>query len=175
MTRTRKRVVAGGAALLLAAALAVALEDPFVSSSPAASGVSDNGAATAIATVKRMDLSQQTEVSATLGYAGSSIVSVPSGTAPSSVEQSQQLVASAQQTLDDDQRALAQAQASLSADLHKAAVDCRGGSAARDRHRSVRDRRAGSDGGPSERHRRDGEGAGRSSGALGGIRDAEPG
>ena len=130
MTRTRRRVVTGGAALLLVAGLAVALADPFASSSPAASGVSDNGAATAIATVKRMDLSQQTQVSATLGYAGSSSVSVPSGTAPSSVEQSQQAAASAQQTLDDDQRALAQAQASLDADLHKVAVDCRGGSAA---------------------------------------------
>jgi hypothetical protein len=122
--------VAGGAAVLLVAGLAVALADPFAASSPAASGVSDNGAATAIATVKRMDLSQQTQVSATLGYAGSSSVSVPSGTAPSSVEQSQQAAASAQQTLDGDQRALAQAQASLDADLHKVAVDCRGGSAA---------------------------------------------
>ncbi len=122
--------MAGGAAVLLVAGLAVALADPFAASSPAASGVSDNGAATAIATVKRMDLSQQTQVSATLGYAGSSSVSVPSGTAPSSVEQSQQAAASAQQTLDGDQRALAQAQASLDADLHKVAVDCRGGSAA---------------------------------------------
>jgi hypothetical protein len=130
VTRTRKRVVAGGAALLLVAGLAVAIADPFASSSPAASGVLDNGAATSLATVKRMDLSQQTQVSATLGYAGTSTVSVPSGTAPSNLEQSQQSVASAQQTLADDQRTLAQAQASLDADLHKVAVDCRGGSAA---------------------------------------------
>ena len=130
MTRTRKRLVAGGAAVLLVAGVAVAIADPFASSSPAASGVSDNGAATSIATVKRMDLSQQTQVSATLGYAGSSTVSVPSGTAPSILEQSQQSVASAQQMLTDDERALEQAQASLDADLRKVAVDCRGGSAA---------------------------------------------
>ena len=116
--------------MLLVAGVAVALADPFASSSPAASGVSDNGAATSLATVKRMDLSQQTQVSATLGYAGSSTVSVPSGTAPSSLEQSQQAVASVQQTLAADERTLAQAQASLDADLHKAAVDCRGGNAA---------------------------------------------
>ena len=116
--------------LLVAAGVAVALADPFAGSAPAASGVSDNATATAITTVKRQDLSQQTQVSATLGYADASTVSVPSGTAPASLEQSQQSVASAQQTLADDQRALAQAQAALDADLRKVAVDCRGGDAA---------------------------------------------
>ena len=57
-------------------------------------------------------------------------VSVPSGTAPASLEQSQQSATSAQQTLAADERALAQAQASLDADLRKVAVDCRGGNAA---------------------------------------------
>ena len=126
-----------------------------------------------------MDLSQQTQVSATLGYADSSSVSVPSGTAPSSVEQSQQAAASAQQTLDDDQRALAQAQASLDADLRKVAVDCRGGSRRERRLRTgsrpVRDRRPGGDGGSSGCHRCDRESAGRSARALGGVRDARPG
>ena len=130
MTRPRKRVVAGVSVLLVIAGAAVAVADPFVASSPAASGVSDNGAATAITTVKRMDLSQQTQVSATLGYAGASTVSVPSGAAPASIEQAQQSEASAQQTLADDERTLAQAQASLDGDVRKVAVDCRGGSAA---------------------------------------------
>ena len=116
--------------MLLVAGVAVAVADPFASSSPAASGVSDNGAATAIATVKRMDLSQQTQVSATLGYAGASTVSVPSGTAPATLEQAQQSTASAEQTASDDERALAQAQASLDADRRKVAIDCRGGNAA---------------------------------------------
>ena len=127
---TRKRLVVGGAAMLLVAALALAVTDPFVGNSPAANGFSDNGAATSLATVQRMDLSQQTQVSATLGYAGASTVSVPSGTAPSSLVQLQQSAASAQQTLADDERALAQAQASLAADTRKIAVDCHGANAA---------------------------------------------
>jgi hypothetical protein len=130
VTRARKRVVAGVSVLLVIAGAAVAVADPFVASSPAASGVSDNGAATAITTVKRMDLSQEAQVSATLGYAGASTVSVPSGTAPASIEQAQQSEASAQQTLADDERTLAQAQASLDGDVRKVAVDCRGGGAA---------------------------------------------
>ena len=116
--------------LLVAAGVAVAVADPFTGSAPAANGVADNGAATSLTTVKRQDLSQQTQVSATLGYADASTVSVPSGTAPAELEQSQQSVASAQQTLAADQRALEQAQASLDADLRKVAVDCRGGNAA---------------------------------------------
>lgn len=130
LTRARKRLAAGVAVLLIIVGAAVAVADPFVASSPAASGASDNGAATAITTVKRMDLSQQTQVSATLGYAGASTVSVPSGTAPASIEQAQQSEASAQQTLADDERTLAHAQASLDGDVRKVAVDCRGGSAA---------------------------------------------
>jgi hypothetical protein len=116
--------------LLIAVGVAVAAADPFAGGSPAANGVADNAAATSLTTVKQQDLSQQTQVSATLGYADASTVSVPSGTAPSSIEQSQQSMASAQQTLAADQRALAQAQASLDADLRKVAVDCRGGNAA---------------------------------------------
>jgi hypothetical protein len=125
-----RRLVAGLAVLLVAVGVAVAVADPFAGSAPAASGVADNAAATSITTVKRQDLSQQTQVSATLGYADASTVSVPSGTAPADLEQSQQSVTSAQQTLAADQRALVQAQASLDADLRKVAVDCRGGNAA---------------------------------------------
>jgi hypothetical protein len=77
-----------------------------------------------------MDLSQQTQVSATLGYADASSVSVPSGTAPASLEQSQQSAAAAELTLTADQRALVQAQAALGGDMRKLAVDCRGGNAA---------------------------------------------
>ena len=127
---TRRRVVVAVAVLLLVAGVAVAIADPFASSSPAANGVSDNGAGISLATVKRQDLSQQTQVSATLGYADASTVSVPSGTAPASLEQAQQSAAAQQQTLAADDRELSQAQASLDADLRKVAVDCRGGSAA---------------------------------------------
>jgi HlyD family secretion protein len=122
--------VAGVGVLLVAAGVAVAVADPFAGSAPAANGVADNAAATSVTTVKRQDLSQQTQVSATLGYADASTVSVPSGTAPADLEQSQQSVASAQQTLAADERAGAEAQASLDADLRTVAADCRGGNAA---------------------------------------------
>jgi hypothetical protein len=126
-----RRLVAGVAVLLVAVGVAVAAAaDPFAGSSPAANGVADNGAATSLTTVKRLDLSQQTQVSATLGYADASTVSVPSGTAPASLQQLQQSAASAQQARAADRRALAQAQASLDADQRKLAVDCRGGNAA---------------------------------------------
>ncbi len=126
----RRLLVGGLAVLLVAVGVAVAVAGTLSGNSPAASGVTDNAAATSLATVKRMDLSQQTQVSATLGYAEASTVSVPSGTAPSSLEQSRQSVASAQQTLADDQRALAQALSLLDADTRKVAVDCGGSSAA---------------------------------------------
>ena len=122
--------MAGVGVLLVVAGIAVAVADPFTSSAPAANGVADNAAATSVTTVKRQDLSQQTQVSATLGYADASTVSVPSGTAPADLAQSQQSVASAQQTLAADQRARAEAQASLDADLRKVAVDCSSGGAA---------------------------------------------
>lgn len=121
MSRERKRIAVGAALIVLVAGILVAVADPFAGSSPAASGM-DNGAATSTATVKRLDLSQQTQVSATLGYADASTISVPSGTAPSAVVQ-------AQQALSDDERALTQAQASLDAGMRKVAVDCGGGNA----------------------------------------------
>ena len=123
VTSTRKRIAAGIAALLVATGIVIVVADPFTGSSHAASGAFDNGAATTTATLKRTDLSQQTQVSATLGYADPSTVSVPSGTAPS-------ILLQAQQTLAGDRRALTQAQASLAADLRKSAVDCHGGGSA---------------------------------------------
>ena len=128
--RVRKRLIASVAVVLLAAGVAVALADPFAASSPAANGFADNGSATTITTIKEQDLSQQTQVSATLGYAGASTVSVPAGTAPASLEQAQQAAAAAQQTLAADERALIQAQAALEADMRKIATDCRGSNAA---------------------------------------------
>jgi Putative peptidoglycan binding domain len=126
----RRRLVVGAGVLLVVAGIAVALTDPFAGSPPAANGASDNSTATSTATIARQDLSQQTQVSATLGYADSSTVSVPGGTAPATLEQAQQSAAAAEQTLAADRRALAQAQAAVQADLRKISVDCRGGNAA---------------------------------------------
>ena len=129
MLRSRRGIAACVVVLLVAAGVAVAIADPFAGSSPAAGGL-DNGAATGITTVKRLDLSQQTQVSATLGYADASTVSVPGGTAPESIAQARQSAATAQQTLAADQRAFAEAQAALEADLRKVTVVCSGGNAA---------------------------------------------
>ena len=131
LSRRGRRLAAGSAVLLVVVvAVALAVTDPFGGGSPSASGVADNGAPTSTWTVKRQDLSQQTQVSATLGYADTSTVSVPGGTAPAMLQETRQSVASSQQTLAADGRALTQAQASLDADRRKLAVDCHGGNAA---------------------------------------------
>ena len=137
LPRPGRRVVAAAAVLVLVAGIAVAVTDPFAGGSPAASGGIDNGAATALMTIRRQSLSSQTEVDGTLGYAGSSTLSVPSGTAPTALRQAEearataaQNLGTAQSALSADRRTLAQAQAQLTADLLKAQVDCAGSNAA---------------------------------------------
>jgi multidrug efflux pump subunit AcrA (membrane-fusion protein) len=135
---TTRRLVLGLLALLaLGAVVAIVAFDPFGSSAPSSSGTSDNEYPTSLTTVERRSLTSQTQVSAMLGYADASTISVPAGTAPSSVAQAQQGVttaqsqlSSAQATQSADQTALAQARAALAADTAKQAVDCRGDNAA---------------------------------------------
>jgi hypothetical protein len=57
--------------VVVAAAAVVGVVDPFSAKHPTTSGVTDNANPTSLASVTRQDLSDQTEVSATLGYAGS--------------------------------------------------------------------------------------------------------
>ncbi|MGH2936212.1 MAG: peptidoglycan-binding protein [Gaiellaceae bacterium] len=123
-------MLAGAAvAAVVVVAVVLVVVDPF--GGPASAGSSlDNGAPTALQTVVRRDLSEQTQVSATLGYADPSILSVPGGAAPALVQQAQEAVTSAASTLASDQRALDRATASLSADTRTVSVDCRGGNAA---------------------------------------------
>ena len=65
----------------MAAIVAVGVIDPFSAKHPTSSGVTGNADPTSLATVMRQDLSDQTEVSATLGYAGSyTVVGGSSGT-----------------------------------------------------------------------------------------------
>ena len=133
---TRGRlIIVGGVVLTVVAALVVGLADPFGSPSQASS--LDNGTATSIATITRRDLSEQTQVSATLGYADPSTIAVPSGTAPAAVEQAQQqessaraALASAQAALEEDTATLTTARAALTADQAKLSVDCAGSGAA---------------------------------------------
>ncbi len=132
-----RRLLVGAAVLLLVAGIAVAVTNPFGGSSPAASSGVDNGAATSLTVVKRQSLSSQTQVDGTLGYAGSSTVSVPAGTAPSSIRQAEQTMTTARQalataraTLTADEQSSAQAQAQLTADRLEAHADCAGANAA---------------------------------------------
>ena len=125
------------ALVLVVAIVVVIATDPFGASGKFTGGVVDNASAVSLVSVKRQSLSQQTQVSGTLGYAGSSSIRVPSGTAPSAVQQSSQqvtsaetMLASARATLASDTQALSDHQATLAAARDKEQVDCAGGGAA---------------------------------------------
>jgi peptidoglycan hydrolase-like protein with peptidoglycan-binding domain len=129
--------MAGAVVLLVLGGAAVAITNLFVGSSPAASGTGDNATATVLQTVTRQSLTSQTQVDGTLGYAGSSTVSLPAGTAPANIRQAEQtlatarqLLASAHATLAADGQTLAQAQSRLTADRLKEQSDCAGANAA---------------------------------------------
>ncbi len=135
--RARRRALAAAGLGLAAAVVVLIATDPFAGGGQSNGGALDNASATALATVKRQSLSQQTQVSGTLGYAGSSTVRVPSGTAPSAVNQASEQVASAEAmlasasaTLATDTQALAGHRATLAAARAKQAVDCAGAGAA---------------------------------------------
>jgi peptidoglycan hydrolase-like protein with peptidoglycan-binding domain len=98
-----------------------------------AGGAVDNAFATGVASVRRQALSSQTQVSATLGYAGTSTIIAPAGTAPSDVLQAQHAVtndegvlATAEATLSSDTQAFALARAILAAARAKQSVECAG-------------------------------------------------
>ena len=84
----RRRVVAGVVLLLVAGVILLGVTDPFTTPGPR-SGVTDNSYPTTKATVTEQSLSSQTEVSATLGYAGSYIVAVPTGTTAAAISAAQ--------------------------------------------------------------------------------------
>jgi len=135
--RARRRMLAAAGLALVVAVVVLIAADPFAGGGRAGAGVLDNASATSLATVKRRSLSQQTQVSGTLGYAGSSSIRVPSGTAPSAVQQAGQQVASAEAmlatasaTLATDTQALAGHRATLAAARAKEGVDCAGSGAA---------------------------------------------
>jgi hypothetical protein len=122
--------------MLLVVIVVVVVVDPFGGPSKA-SAVGDNATPTSLATVTRRELSSQTQVSATLGFAGSSSIRVPSGTPPSAVQQAEQSVGSgegmlraAKASLATDSAALAGVQATVTAAREKEAVDCAGDSSA---------------------------------------------
>jgi hypothetical protein len=134
VVRRRALAVAGLAVVLVTAGVLV-VDDPFGGSPDGAESI-DNSTATSLATIERRDLSSQTQVSATLGYADATTVAVPAGTAPANVEQAQQArvtaaqsLEAAQATLAADTAAASDARAALAAARRRAAVDCSGAGA----------------------------------------------
>ena len=124
----RRALAAAGVVIVLAVGLGLALANPF-GGTPAKASL-DNGSPTALQAVRRQDLSEQTQVSATLGYANPSTIAVALGTAPPNVQQAQDAAATAAAMLADDMRALEQARAALDGDTRKLAIDCAGSNAA---------------------------------------------
>lgn len=131
-----RRLALAGIGLALAVVVVVIVVNPLGGPSKP-SGVSDNTTPTSLATVSRRELSSQTQVSATLGFAGSPSIRVPAGTPPSAVQQAEQAVGNSESmvqatrtSLVTDSNALAGVQASMSAAREKEAVDCAGDGAA---------------------------------------------
>src|SRR5499433_4465366 len=70
--RRRRRVLAGGAAMVVAAAgVAIAVAGPFAGAGHTGGGAAASGYPTSLSAIARRLLQSQTNVSATLGYAGS--------------------------------------------------------------------------------------------------------
>ncbi len=133
----RGRWAALAAIVVTVIAVLLIVFEPFHKSTKPSVGVADNATPTSVTTVKRQSLSSQTQVAGTLGYAGSSKILVPSGNAPSAVQQSEQQVASgeaqvasAQRSLQGDGAALQRTHSQLAAARAKEAVDCAGEGAA---------------------------------------------
>jgi hypothetical protein len=128
--------MAGLGLVLVAVAVAVIVSDPFAGTGKP-SGAPDNASQTSLTTVRRETLSSQTQVNATLGYAGAANIRVPTGTPPSAVQQAEQAVASSERMLEAaraslaaDTTSLANTRAAVSAARAKEAIDCEGDNAA---------------------------------------------
>jgi len=133
----RGRWAALAALTALVIVIVLVLSDPFRGSGKPTAAVADNATPTSIVEVRRQSLSSQTQIDGTLGYAGSSKILVPSGTASTAVQQSEQQVSSAESqlasargSLATDETALQRAQSQLAAARAKESVDCAGEGAA---------------------------------------------
>ena len=124
----RRALAATGAVIVVAVGVVLVVANPF-GGRPAAASL-DNGSPTALATVRRQNLSEQTQVSATLGYAAPSTITVAPGTTPANVQQAHDTASGAAAALTDDTRTLDQARAALAGDARKLAIDCAGSKAA---------------------------------------------
>jgi hypothetical protein len=132
----RKRLLAVGAFVVCLAVAGIVVASPFSGSTPARASSIDNGSPTSTRRVERSTLTSQAQVSATLGYAGSRTVSVPSGTPPSALLQAQQAVTSARSQLTaaqvavaGDRSAVAAAKRTLTSDRAAKRTACAGSAA----------------------------------------------
>lgn len=112
--RTRLIIAALAAALVIVAGGAVAITRALSGAPAAATGVTDNGYPTSLATVNAGSLSSETSVNGTLGDAGSNPVVAPSGTTQQALTQAEQQLASAEATLAADETAAGDSAASNS-------------------------------------------------------------
>ena len=135
---SRRRLIGLGVGVVVVAAVVIVYASGIFGggSATSGSGSADNAFPTSLQTVTRRSLTQETQVSATLGYADPSTVVVPAGTSAQSVAQAQQAATTsqnqlqtAQAALSADRRAEDQANASMAADRAKLTVDCGGDNA----------------------------------------------
>jgi hypothetical protein len=127
----RRPLLASVGLLVLIAGIGVAVADPFAGRAASRNSSLDNGSPTATQRVVRTSLASQTQVSGTLGYAGTWTVSVPSGTDPSTLAQAEQTVSSARgalsaahATVTADAQSLRQARATLRTARHQRRTAC---------------------------------------------------
>jgi len=102
--RRRARWVIAALVVLAAAGVALAITEPFSSGGSGQTGVSGSADPTGLQAVTRQDLTSQTQVSATLGYAGSYSISAPSGYSPDQIAQAEETVTADRQTLSADEQ-----------------------------------------------------------------------
>jgi len=117
--------------VLVGFALLIVVDDPFGAGKP--SGSSSKANQTSLVTVRRQALSSQTQVSATLGYAGAANIRLPTGTPAAAVQQAEQAVKNSERMLDGARASLATGsstlanmRATVAAARAKEALDCAG-------------------------------------------------
>ena len=114
---TRRRLAVVGIAVLAVVALVLVVVDPF-GSSPSGTVVSDNQYPTSTTAITEQNLSSQSNVSATLGYAGSYTLTIPNGTAATALSQAQLAVTADALKVANDTGALALAKATAKPTNH---------------------------------------------------------
>jgi len=112
----RRWLVVAAVVAVVAIAVALVITDPFAGTNAANDGAADNAYPTATATVSEQSLTSQTQVSATLGYAGSYAIAIPSGTPAATLTADRAGVVADEEKVDLDATALAAARAQAGPD-----------------------------------------------------------